>query len=375
MLQSIATVSAAYWSPAAAAASSWRELAFDSLCETAEQRVNFHQAAGFAVGFSAPGFRKMAYFGSRDLQTLEPVTSRTSFRIASVTKPFTAACILDLCERGVISLDDSLDHFFPDFPRAKEITVYQLLAHTSGLANWWGRLPDDVPHDFMSRPLPHRALMRMESPFLFEPGTMRSYSNSGYVLLGEIIEQVTENRFEDWLSSALLFRCGADGVELERNGQSAASWAAGYVWNNGHDEAIGTPMPFAAGGLRSNLHDVLAFSDALFHGKLLTAPSLQSMVAQARVNDGRLVQDVMYDSPQAPAEPWPEQVTEFGYGLGVNTWVQSGERFYSHSGLIDGFSAYLIHAPRTLSTVAILSNSQNGTSGFGQQIRDLLIAA
>ena len=68
-------------------------------------------------------------------------------------------------------------------------------------------------------------------------------------------------------------------------------------------------------------------------------------------------------------------MTEFGYGLGINTWVQSGERFYSHSGLIDGFSAYLIHAPRTLTSVAVLSNTQDGTAAMGQLIRDLLIAA
>ena len=134
-------------------------------------------------------------------------------------------------------------------------------------------------------------------------------------------------------------------------------------------------MPFAAGGLRSNLHDVLAFSDALFHERLLTNASSRKMFAHARVQDGRLVQDAMYDSPQAPAEDWPQNVTEFGYGLGINTWVQSEERFYSHSGLIDGFSAYLIHAPRTQMTVAVLSNSQDGTSGFGQLIRDELIAA
>ncbi|MEL7110460.1 MAG: serine hydrolase domain-containing protein [Pseudomonadota bacterium] len=351
----------------------WRKTGFSALAEIARTRVDEGDAVGLAVGMSAPGFRKSAYYGHERVGSEALISTSTQFRIASVTKPITAAAVLDLAEREELSLDGSIDQFFPEFPRAEEISVRQLLAHTSGLANWWGRLPADVPADFMDRSEPHRALASMRDAFLFEPGTMRSYSNSGYVLLGEIIEKVAGTKYEDWVNGALLSRCGASGMILERTGDMGSNWATGYYPSG--EPVTETPMPFAAGGYRSNLHDILAFSDALFHGQLLSSSSLSDMVTQARVNDGRLVQDAMYDASDAPAEAWPQNTTEFGYGLGINTWVQSGERFYSHSGLIDGFSAYLIHAPRTQTTVAVLSNSQNGTAGFGQAIRDLLIAA
>ncbi len=351
----------------------WRKTGFSALDEIARTRVAVGDAVGLAVGMSAPGFRKSAYYGVEGVGREALISASTLFRIASVTKPITAAAVLNLAERKELSLDGSIDQFFPEFPRAEEISVRQLLNHTSGLANWWGRLPADVPDDFMDRPEPHRALARMRDAFLFKPGTMRSYSNSGFVLLGEIIEKVAGTEYDDWVNEALLSRCGASGMVLERTGHTGAGWATGYYPNG--EPASETPMPFSAGGYRSNLHDILAFSDALFHGKLLLDSSLSDMVTQARVSDGRFVQDAMYDAPDAPAETWPQNTTEFGYGLGINTWVQSGERFYSHSGLIDGFSAYLIHAPRTQTTVAVLSNSQNGSAGFGQAIRDILISA
>ncbi len=375
LMQSLGAASVALATPVANAGSSWRKPAFENLSKIAEDRVIDDQAVGICIGVSAPGFRKMAYYGVEDTRTGTPISATTKFRIASVTKPITATCVLDLCERGQLSLDHTLEPYFSDFPAAADITIHDLLSHTSGLANWWGRLPTGAPEDFMDRPDPHKVLAKMRQPFLFTPGTMRSYSNSGYLLLGEIIEKITASPFDDWLRTALLSRCGASGMELERTGMTAPDWATGYFPGSSRDRVVGTPMPFAAGGLRSNLHDVLAFSDALFHGKLLSGPSFQKMVAHARVRDGRLVQDAMYDSPQAPAEPWPSEVTEFGYGLGINTWIQSGERFYSHAGLIDGFSAYLIHAPRTQTTVAVLSNAQDGTLSMRQTIRDTLIAA
>lgn len=375
LFYSLGATSVALSTPTALAQTSWRKTSFKKLAKIAESRVVAGQAIGICLGVSAPGFRKMDFFGTEHIRSGKPISSTTQFRIASVTKPVTAACILDLCERGALSLDARLEAFFPGFPAAQEITVYDLLAHTSGLANWWGRLPEEAPQDFMDRPKPHLILAQMREPFLFAPGTMRSYSNSGYVLLGEIIEQITGVPYDEWLRDQLLSRCGASDITLERTGDRLPNWALGYFPGPDREEANNTPMPFAAGGLRSNLHDILAFSDALFHEKLLTRASSRKMFTHARVRDGRLVQDAMYDSPQAPAEDWPENVTEFGYGLGINTWVQSEERFYSHSGLIDGFSAYMIHAPRTRTTVAVLSNSQDGTSGFGQLIRDELIAA
>ncbi len=212
--------------------------------------------------------------------------------------------------------------------------------------------------------------------YLFEPGTRWSYSNSGYLLLGEIIEQIKGVPYAAAIDDLLLSRCGAAGIQLEKTGASEPLWATGYQRIRGEDRAVaGTPMPFAAGGLRSNLHDLLAFSDALFHAQLLDQDGLARMTAHGRTEDGRLVQDAVFEGDGSTQGDWPEGTTEMGYGLGINTWVQHGERFFSHAGLIDGFTAYLLHAPRTRTTVALLSNAQQGTQPLHQPARDAMIAA
>lgn len=170
-------------------------------------------------------------------------------------------------------------------------------------------------------------------------------------------------------------RVGATQTGFENGRTSNDNWAKGYQTGLlGFSEADLVPPPYAAGGLRSTLHDQLAFSDALFLGPLLEAESKKRMFSHARVSDGRLVQDAMYVAPGAEPEPMPQNTSELGYGLGINAWVQLGERFYSHAGLIDGFSSYLLHAPRTGISVSILSNTFQGTAELNEQVRSLLRA-
>ena len=225
----------------------------------------------------------------------------------------------------------------------------------------------------MNRPDALRWLARMDTPFLFDPGTMRSYSNSGFIVLGKVLERAEDKNLQHILKSYVLDRVGANETGFEHKGDAGENWSKGYQSNwLGLEEAPLVPPPYAAGGLRSNLHDQLAFSDALFLGPLLEADSKKRMFSHARVSDGRLVQDAMYTAPRAEPESMPPDTSELGYGLGINTWVQLGERFYSHAGLIDGFSSYLLHAPRTGVSVSILSNTFQGTAELNEHARTLL---
>jgi D-alanyl-D-alanine carboxypeptidase len=372
---SLAALTAGLAAPSAFARSDLRKGAFETLSDAAAGVVSSGLAPGFAVGISGPGFRKMAFHGVSNVETGAALSEQTKFRLASVTKPMTGAAVLRLRDQGALSLDQTLADFFPDFPQGEAVTVRHLLAHTSGIANWWGRLPSDAPADFMDRPQPHRAIGRMTPVYLFEPGTRWSYSNSGYVLLGEIIEQVTNQSYGAAMNSLLFSHCGAGGIELEVTNQTSRDWATGHQsTSQGWTLVSGTPMPFAAGGLRSNLHDTLAFSDALFHARLLSAETLAEMTAHARTDTDEQVQDAVFEGDGSNAGGWPEGTTEMGYGLGVNTWVQHGERFFSHAGLIDGFTSYLVHAPRIQTTIALLSNGQAGTPPLHQMARDQMIA-
>lgn len=345
---------------------------FARLREVASAQVKAGETAGIAVGMSGIGFRKSAYFGFSDVAKGIPVGPETEFRIASVTKPIVAVCALQMQEEGQLNLNSSLSEFYPDFPKAKDIKITDLLQHTSGLANWWNRLPANAPNDFMNRPEALDWLAQMNQPFLFEPGTLRDYSNSGFVVLGKVLEQVHGASLQSALSHYVLKRVGADATGFERRVETGA-WATGYqsTWR-GLEEAPLVPPPYAAGGLRSTLHDQLAFSDALFLGPLLEPDSKFRMLEHARVADGRRVQDAMYVAPGNQPEPLPDDTSELGYGLGINTWVQLGERFYSHAGAIDGFSSYLIHAPRTGISVSILSNTLHDTADLNEHARRLL---
>ena len=164
------------------------------------------------------------------------------------------ACVLQLEELGMLKLDETIDGYFPTFPKADKITISQLLTHTSGIANWWGRLPDDAPEDFMNTGQAYEWLSKMEPIFSFEPGTMREYSNSGYVLLGQIIEMVTGKSLNDALQYFVLSRVGAGATFLEDAPKKLPDWAAGYDLDAGRlVSAQYVPPPFAAGGLRANL--------------------------------------------------------------------------------------------------------------------------
>ena len=343
---------------------------FADLSQRAERLVETGQIAGIAFGLSNGKDRLNEAFGYSDIEARTQATIMTPFRIASITKPITATAILKLSEMGMLDLEESIDRFFPNFPRAKDITIYQLLTHTSGLPNWWGRLPPEAPDEFMSSGQAHIWLAKMDPVFLFEPGTYRDYSNSGYLLLGEIIERVTGSSFEAALSKLVLSRFGALTTTLENPRKPLAGFAKGYQNNNGHLVETGfEPMPFAAGGLRSSVNDLQSFSDALFSGRLLKAESLRSMLAHAQLKDGRPVEDGLYVVPGATPPQSFADTQELGYGLGVNTWVQSGERFYSHAGLISGFGGYWIHAPRTKTSAIILANTQGGTNSLHEDLR------
>ena len=346
---------------------------FADLAGLAKVEVDKGAVAGIAIGLSNGKSRLNRAYGYADIRKKRPMTIMTPMRIASITKPITACAILQLQENGWLDLSQTIDRFFPDFPKSEQITIYHLLTHTAGIPNWWGRLPADAPDEFMSSGEAHLWLARMDQISLFEPGTFRDYSNSGYLLLGEIIERVTGLPFQAALEELVLSRFGALTTEMENPHTPKQGWAKGYENQNGRLIETGfEPMPFAAGGLRSSLNDLQSFSDALFTGQLLKKESLDMMLAHAKLEDGRPVEDGLYIAPGAEPPQVFEDTTELGYGLGVNTWVQSGERFYSHAGLISGFGSYWIHAPRTGISAVILTNTQGGTSPAHESVRSAL---
>jgi CubicO group peptidase (beta-lactamase class C family) len=260
-----------------------------------------------------------------------PNMPSTRFRIGSITKQFTAAAILLLEEQGRLRIDDALVNFLPDVPAAwRPITLRQLLSHTSGIPSFTS-LPDLAV--LRRSPLElEKGLARLyDLPLEFEPGEKYSYSNSGYLLLGLIIEQVSGQGYGAFLRGQILQPLGLKDTDCDSNTAIIPLRASGYVINAGrHENApyINMEVAHAAGALYSTTHDLLHWTRALFGGRLLSAASLGKMTAPGKGN----------------------------YGLGLVVQTVNGRKLIEHAGSIEGFNSHLAHYPGSGITVVVLAN-------------------
>jgi D-alanyl-D-alanine carboxypeptidase len=291
-------------------------------------------------------------FGYANLETSMPVSPQSVFRIASVSKQFAAASVLLLAEDRKIGLEDKLARFIPEFPRANEVTIRQLLNHTSGLQNIsQGVIPciDYTMAEMLE-------IIRNQSPlFGFDPGTRWSYSNTGFDLIGDVIERVTGRAFYEFYQERLFARAGmiatavdmrVDVVPQRAVGYSSANTPTGFV----NADYLSWTIPGVAGCLRSTALDLAHWHGALFGGRILSAESLREMTTPSRLNDGRLASEGR-TGPAAGTQPVQE------YGLGLELSVVDGHRRVGHYGSIPGFAADMGTFPDVGLTVIVLTNT------------------
>lgn len=331
--------------------------------------------SGFAVGVVENGRVRLARgYGFADLETRTPVTARTVFRIGSITKEFTAAAVLLLAEQGRLSIDDPLAKYLPTFPRAGDVTVRQLLTHTSGIHNYTS-LPDFLPA-VSPRDLSTDAMVAVMADadplYDFAPGTSWSYSNSGFFLLGAIIEKVSGQSYARYLQANILEPLKLSQTKLDDLAEIVPNRARGY------DRAAGSPTGFAnaghismsvaaaAGAVRSTVGDLARWHEALLGGRLLKPASLALMTAPGRLKDGRLA------SAARPATPG-EAGSPSDYGFGIATSRRDGRRSIGHGGSINGFNAALQTFPDVRTTVVLLTNTSGGTATLFPALVDAIL--
>ncbi|MFS4467558.1 serine hydrolase domain-containing protein [Maribacter sp. 2210JD10-5] len=304
-------------------------------------------------------------YGFADISMKKEVDKNHQFRIASITKPFTAVAILKLVEDKKLALEDTLDKFFPNFPNGNEITVYQLLSHTSGIPNWYeAKMPKETPPDFPMCFSRQKFISKMSPSSLFPPGTLYSYSNTGYVLLGEIIEMVSGITYENYLQEAIFEPSGMTDTEMEREGNESEQWVMGY----GYDSTLENPfiqpeqyaMPFSAGGLRSTAIDLLRFIEALNDDKIITKGLRNSAMSYAKVKDGNDVDEDRFYFPEDFKRPDPPSwMQKYGYGLGFEVMQIHNTEVVSHGGSIAGFRTLLMYIPESSATMILMTNTGN----------------
>jgi CubicO group peptidase (beta-lactamase class C family) len=277
-------------------------------------------------------------YGSADLEWEVPNSPGTKFRLGSVTKQFTAASILLLEERGKLNVNDPVKKYLPGAPAAwDKITIFNLLTHTSGIPNFTGFAEYQKLEPFATTSEQLVARFR-DKPLDFEPGEKWQYSNSGYVLLGHLIEKITGDSYEKFVRENIFTPLGMKDSGYDSNSAVIPHRASGYVsGKNGFENAgfIHMSIPHGAGALYSTTEDLLKWEQGLFGGKLLKAASLEKMTTPFKSN--------------------------YAFGLQVET--AGGHKVIEHGGGIEGFNTELAYYPDDKLTVVVLGNVNGGAPG------------
>jgi CubicO group peptidase (beta-lactamase class C family) len=264
-----------------------------------------------------------------------PNTPLTKFRLGSITKQFTAASILLLQERGKLGAQDPVCKFFDNCPESwKEITIHHLLTHTSGIPNYTN-FPDW--RKTMMIPVTMESLVARfkDKPLDFKPGEKMSYSNSGYVALGHIIEKVAGESYESFLQKNIFGPLQMSGSGYDSHDTIMKNRATGYSFRDGkriNSEYLDMTIPHAAGALYSTVEDLFAWNEALFSDKLLSAKSREAMMTVDK--------------------------NDYAYGLAVTQ--QHNRKMVFHGGGINGFSTFLARFPEEKVTIVVLRNADYG---------------
>ena len=281
-------------------------------------------------------------YGMAQMDLGVPVVPEQVFEIGSVTKQFTAAVVLRLAEQGRLSLSDPLTEFLPDATfGGATITLEQLLAHTAGVPNYTD-MPEWIPRWREDMNLETLMALFESKPLDFPPGTLWSYSNSGYVLLGAVIEKVTGKSYEEVVESELFAALGMTDSRYGHQEEIVRGRVAGYVkgpegWANA--PYLSLTQPYAAGSLMSTVDDLARWSDALEAGRVISPASRDRMFTSAVLRGG------------------DQDGVATRYGLGNAMTEVAGRPTHEHGGGIHGFTCDLLRVPGEELLVVILSNN------------------
>ena len=270
--------------------------------------------------------------------------AETVYRLGSITKQFTAMAILQLAEAGKLSVDDELTKFLPEYPtQDHKVTVHHLLNHTSGIKSYTNLLTfrAKVRQDFS-----HDRLLDVfkNEPFEFAPGEQWRYNNSGYYLLGMIVEKASGQTYADYLQEHIFRPLAMSATRYGDTRPLIRHRAMGYRLEKDqlvNDDPMSMTAPFAAGALVSSVLDLVKWHLALESGQFLSSASYEAMYRPTKLADGK--------------------TQAYGYGWGVGE--MSGHAKLSHGGGINGFSTMIARYPADRLAVVVLANTIGANPG------------
>ena len=288
-------------------------------------------------------------YGMGNIEAGQPVSSATNFRLASISKQFTAMSILKLIEQNRLSLDTVLLQIFQDFPPyGDEITIEHLLQHRSGLLDYEPLVPAGATEQVHDADV--LEMMKQQEAGYFPPGTQYRYSNTGYAVLAMIVEEMSNRTFAEFLEERIFSPVGMNNtVAFEEGISLVPNRAMGYTVTDSGVEDSDQSLYSAVlgdGGVYSSLDDLFLWDQALYRDELISAASKQRM--------------------------WTPALENYGFGWRIDDY--RGHRRYHHSGSTSGFRNYLQRFPDDGLTVIVLTNrAEPDVDRLGEQVADLFL--
>lgn len=302
-------------------------------------------SAGLSIAIARHGEVVLARgYGFADMEFDVKADENTLFRIGSVTKQFTSALVMRMVEQKKLALDDDLSQYVPDFPlQGHKVTIRQLLNHTSGIPSytdigeeWEKKWPLELTDEELL------ALVK-DKPFDFEPGAQWAYNNTGYYLLGMVLEKVSGKSYEKLIANEICKPLKLDRTRTDSNVDLIKNRAQGYAYRKSpfggklvNDQVLGTSQPGAAGMLLSTARELVQWQIAFTSGKVVSPESFALMRTHTIPGDG--------------------QDSAYGFGLMLNEY--EGRERVQHGGGIFGFNSMLAWYPADDLHIAVISNGE-----------------
>ena len=295
--------------------------------------------------------------GIADMELNVPIQPDMVFEIGSISKQFAAIAILKLQEAGKLSVDDIITKYLPDYPlNGKTITIRQLLNHTSGIRSYTDMPTFDPTIQRKDATTQEVIDFFKNEPLDFEPGTNWNYSNSGYVLLGAIVEKITGMDYGDYVTTEIFQKLGMKNTYWGDRTTIIPNKAKGYTPNGdgGFIKAsyLSMTWPHAAGAIMSTTNDLYIWTKAVNEYKVVSEASLDMAYTPCVLSDGR--------------------VEEYGFGWGFSQI--KGHKVIEHSGGIPGFVSNELYLPQDDVFVALLTNQErNGGTDLASKLAAIAI--
>ncbi len=286
-------------------------------------------------------------YGQANVEWSIPNGLDTRFRLGSITKQFTAAATLQLVEQGKLQLTDPVAKYYTDAPETwSGVTIHHLLNHTSGIPSYTSQ-PDFFAKQSRIRRTPAEIVqLTQDKPLEFQPGEKFSYNNTGYILLGYVLEKVTGQTYADYLDQKIFGPLGMKDSGYDLAEKIIPRRAAGYAQDGKNTDFLDMSLPYAAGSLYSTVGDLLKWDHALYGGKVVSADSLAKMTTPGK--------------------------GDYGYGLVIQE--KDGRKVIGHGGGINGFNTNMIRIPdQGVVSIALANQNTNAVGPITDNLARLYV--